>query len=118
MVWPAGFQLKTHEIDIRPRCVRRFDMIAPDGTVFSNRMDFLRIEPTGLMEFLQGQDVDNDEDAFRMLVNIDAQDNGKTAMTIRQMHPSAARRNVVIGFGAIEFGAQTWDKFAAFVRRS
>ncbi|MBF9045328.1 ATPase [Rhodobacterales bacterium HKCCE4037] len=112
---PAGFGIKTHEIDIREGGVWRLDMTAPDGTVFPNRMEFLRVEAPKLIEFLHGSDKDNDPDAFRMLVTFDPQDNGKTAVTFRQMHPSAERRAIVIGFGAVEYGAQTWDKFAAFV---
>ena len=112
---PTGFTTKTHEIDIRIGGLWRFDMIAPDGTVFTNRMRFLRLDPPSLIEFIHGADVDDDPDAFRMLVTFDEQDNGKTAVTLRQMYPSSERRAIVIGFGAIEYGAQTWDKFAAFV---
>lgn len=114
---PAGFQTKTHEIDIRTGGVWRFDMIAPDGTVFSNRMEFLRIEASRLIEFIHGNDTDNDPDAFRMLVTFDDQDNGKTVVTLRQMHATPERRTIVIGFGAVEYGVQTWDKFADFVAR-
>lgn len=112
---PSGFRTQTHEIDIRVGGVWRFDMIAPDGTVFSNRMAFVRIEAPRVIEFIHGTDRDDDPHAFRMLVTFDAQDNGKTAVTFRQMHPTAERRAIVIGFGAVEFGAQTWDKFAAYV---
>ena len=38
--------------------------------------------------------------------------NGKTVLTLRQLHPSAQRRNAVIGFGAVEYGYQTLDKLA------
>lgn len=114
---PAGFQLKTHEIDIREGGVWRFDMIAPDGTVFSNRMDFLRVEPSRVIEFIHGTDAEDDPDAFRMLVTFDEQDNGKTALTLRQMHPTAERRRIVMAFGAVEFGTQTWDKFADHVAK-
>jgi len=31
------------------------------------------------------------------------------------MHPTAERRAIVVEFGAVEYGAQTWDKFADFV---
>ena len=51
-----------------------------------------------------------------MLVTFDQQNNGKTAVTFRQMHPSADRRIIVIGFGAVEYGAQTWDKFVYGLR--
>lgn len=112
---PSGFRTETHEIDIRVGGMWRFDMIASDGTIFSNRMEFLRIEPTHLIEFIHGSDIESDPDAFRMLVTFDKQDNGKTAVTLRQMHPTAERRTIVVGFGAVEYGAQTWDKFADFV---
>lgn len=92
-------------------------MIAPDGAVFSNRMEFLRVEPLRLIEFIHGEDIGNDPDAFRMLVTFDDQDNGKTAVTLRQMHPTAERRTIVIGFGAIEYGAQIWDNFAEFAAK-
>lgn len=112
---PSGFRTNTHEIDVRVGGAWRFDMIAPDGTVFSSRMEFLRIDASRAIEFIHGSDIENDPDAFRMLVTFEEQDNGKTAVTLRQMHPTAERRAIVIGFGAVEYGAQTWDKFAAFV---
>lgn len=112
---PSGFQIETQEIDIRAGGVWRFDMIAPDGTVFPNRMEFLRIDAPHVIEFIHGSDINDDPHAFRMLVTFDEQANGKTVVTFRQMHPTAERRAIVIGFGAVEYGAQTWDKFAAFV---
>jgi len=112
---PKGFRTETREIDIREGGRWRFDMIAPDGTVFSNRIEFLRIAPDRLIEFHHGTDTDSDPDRFRMLVTFDGQDNGKTVLTLRQLHPSAGRRAIVIGFGAVEYGAETWDKFAAHV---
>lgn len=114
---PEGFTLDTHEIDIRPGGRWRFDMIAPDGTAFSNRITFLRIEPSRLIEADHGTDADDDPDRFRLLVTFDAQDNGKTVVTLRQMHPTPERRSIVIGFGAVEFGGQTLDKLARHVER-
>tara|TARA_R110002049_G_scaffold300953_1_gene492657 strand:+ start:570 stop:1070 length:501 start_codon:yes stop_codon:yes gene_type:complete len=112
---PAGFKLETREIDIRPGGAWRFDMIAPDGTRYSNRMEFLRIEAPALIELNHGTDTDNDPDRFRMLVTFDQQENGKTVITLRQLHPSAKRRAIAIGFGAVEYGAQTLDKLAGHV---
>ena len=109
---PAGFELRTRAIDIRPGGVWDFDMVAPDGTVFPNRMDFLRIEAPGLIEVAHGSGADPDPDRFRMLVTFDAQENGKTVVTLRQLHPSSDRRRAVIGFGAVEYGGQTLDKLA------
>ena len=112
---PAGFEIVSHEIDIREGGLWRFDMIAPHGTVFGNRMRFLRIEAPRLIEVDHGSDRDDDPDRFRLLVTFDGQSNGKTVVTLRQMHPTADRRRAVIGFGAVEFGAQTLDKLAAHV---
>jgi len=75
-------------------------------------MDFLRIEAPNLIEVVHGQDVENDPDCFRLLVTFDEQDNGKTVVTLRQMHPTSKRRKIVIGFGAVEYGAQTLNKLA------
>ena len=113
---PAGFELTTHEIDIREGGVWRFDMTAPDGTRFPNRMTFRRIDAPRLIEVDHGTDADDDPDRFSMLVTFDQQENGKTVVTLRQMHPSAERRGIVIGFGAVEYGGQTLDKLAAHLR--
>lgn len=112
---PDGFELETYEIDIREGSVWRFDMVAPDGTRYANHMTFLRIEAPNLIEVDHGTDDAGDPDRFRMLVTFDEQANGKTVVTLRQMHPTAKRRGIVIGFGAVEFGGQTLGKLAAHV---
>tara|TARA_R110002049_G_scaffold289699_1_gene472765 strand:+ start:6104 stop:6562 length:459 start_codon:yes stop_codon:yes gene_type:complete len=112
---PDGFRIESHEADIRAGGVWQFDMVAPDGTRFSNRMDFLRVETPSLIEVDHGQDIDDDVDSFRLLVTFDEQDNGKTVVTLRQMHPTPERRASVMGFGAVEFGTQTLDKLADHV---
>lgn len=110
---PDGFALTTHAIDIRPGGEWRFDMTGPDGTRWGNRMLFLRLEPPRLIEVLHGADRNDDPGAFRMLVTLDEQANGKTIVTLRQMHPNRAQRDAVIGFGAYEYGGQTLAKLAA-----
>ncbi|WP_430445026.1 SRPBCC family protein [Sphingorhabdus contaminans] len=114
---PEGFTCKTHEIDIRTGGVWRFDMIAPDGTCFSNKMDFLRVDSPRVIEALHGKDADEDPHRFRLLVTFDEQDDGKTVVTLRQIHPTPERRKVVVGFGAVELGGQTLSKLAAHVER-
>ena len=90
---PEGFRCKTHEIDIRTGGVWRFDMTSPDGTNFSNRMDFVRVEAPDLIEAVHGKDEANDPDRFRLLVTFDEQENGKTVVTLRQIHPTPERRH-------------------------
>jgi uncharacterized protein YndB with AHSA1/START domain len=112
---PEGFTLETHEIDLAPGGVWRFDMIAPDGTRYTNRMRFLRMEAPALIEVEHGADEDDDPGKFNMRVAFDEQSNGKTVVTLRQMHPSAEHRARGIGFGAVEYGGQTVDKLARHV---
>jgi uncharacterized protein YndB with AHSA1/START domain len=92
-------------------------MIAPDGTSYPNRMDFVRVEAPEVIEAIHGKDAD-DPDRFRLLVMFDEQDNGKTVVTLRQIHPTPERRKIVIGFGAVELGGQTLSKLAAQVESS
>lgn len=112
---PEGMTIETREIDVRPGGTWRFDMVAPDGFRYSNRMVFLRMEAPSLIEVEHGSDQDDDPGRFRMLVTFDEQGNGKTVVTLRQMHPSKAQREATIGFGAVEYGAQTLDKLARHV---
>lgn len=112
---PAGMTIETKEIDLRAGGVWRFDMVASDGTRFDNRMVFLRIVAPGFIEVEHGSDRDNDPTRFKMLVAFDEQSNGKTVLTLRQMHPTKERREWGIGFGAVEYGGQTLDKLARHV---
>ena len=111
---PAGFRIESREIDVRVGGVWRFDMIGPDGTVYPNRMRFRRIEAPRLIEIDHGSDKDEDPGMFRVTVTFDAHGD-RTVLTLRQLHPTAAQRENVIGFGAVELGYQTLDKLAQHV---
>jgi uncharacterized protein YndB with AHSA1/START domain len=112
-VWfgPEGLTIETHEIDVRVGGVWRFDMVGA-GVRYDNRMTFLRIDRPRLIEIDHGSDKDNDPRKFRMLVTFDEQTDGKTVLTLRQMHPTRTYRDEVVGFGAVEFGYQTLNKLA------
>ncbi|MCJ9429521.1 SRPBCC family protein [Kordiimonas marina] len=114
---PEGFVIETKKIELTPGGAWRFDMIAPDGTRYSNRMVFLSMEAPARIEVEHGADQDNDPGKFRMLVTFDEQSNGKTVLTLRQMHPSKGRRDEKMGFGAVEYGGQTLDKLALHVAK-
>ncbi|KAA2284712.1 SRPBCC family protein [Arenimonas fontis] len=118
MAWfgPKGFSCATHEMDLRPGGRWRFDMRGPDGTVYPNRIDFLEIRRPERLVFDHGTDRDDDPNRFHVTITFDSQDDGKTVLTLRQLHPSKARRREVIGFGAVEYGYQTLDKLAAHLR--
>lgn len=109
---PKGLTIETHEADIRVSGVWRFDMVGSGGVRYDNRMTFLRIDRPRLIEVDHGQDKDDDPGKFRMLITFDEQTDGKTVLTLRQMHPTRAAREAGIGFGAVEFGYQTLAKLA------
>jgi len=112
---PQGFTVETLAIDVRVGGMWRFVMVAPNGTRYDNRMLFLRIEAPRLLEIDHGSDKDDDPGRFRVTITFDEQSNGKTVVTLRQLHPTKARRDAVIGFGAVELGYQTLDKLAKHV---
>jgi uncharacterized protein YndB with AHSA1/START domain len=97
--------------------VWRFDMVAPDGKVYDNRVTFLEIRSPDLLVFDHGADKDDDEARFRVTITFDAQSNGKTVLTLRQLHPTKELRQVKIGFGAVEIGNGTLDKLAEHLGR-
>ena len=115
---PAGFSIETLEIDIRQGGRWRFIYIGPDGTRYDNRKVYTRIDPPKLIELEHGCDKDNDPARFRVIVTFDEQSDGKTVITLRQLHPTKAQRDAGIGFGAVEFGYQTLEKLVQHVERS
>ena len=111
---PAGFTVQTKEINLSVGGKWCFDMIAPDGTCYDNRMVFKRIVRPELIEADHGADKDNDPNTFHMLVTFMEQSNGKTVVTLRQIHPSKMHRDNGLAFGAVEYGNQTLDKLTQY----
>jgi uncharacterized protein YndB with AHSA1/START domain len=116
-VWfgPAGFTVETQEIEIRVGGRWRFVLVAPDGTRYDSRMVFLKIDTPRLLEIDHGSDKDDDPGKFRVIVTFDEQSDGKTVVTLRQLHPTKEQRDATIGFGAVEFGYQTLEKLVQYV---
>jgi uncharacterized protein YndB with AHSA1/START domain len=114
---PEGMVIDTKEIDLNPGGFWRFDMVTSDGLRYSNRMLFLRMEAPALIEVEHGTDQDNDPGRWRMLVTFDEQSDGKTVLTLRQMHPSKRQREAKLGFGAVVYGGQTLEKLALHVAK-
>lgn len=112
---PEGFSVETLEIAVQVGGKWRYIMVGPDGKRWESRMVFLKVEAPHLLEMDHGSDIDNDPNRFRTIVTFDEQSNGKTVVTLRQLHPTKAQRAGVIGFGAVELGYQTLDKLARHV---
>jgi uncharacterized protein YndB with AHSA1/START domain len=51
-------------------------------------------------------------------ITFDEQSDGKTVVTLRQLHPTKQQRDATIGFGAVELGFQTLDKLAEHLRQT
>ena len=107
---PDGFTCDVREMDVRPGGRARFDMVSPDGTTYTNRFDYLEVAPDERLVMDHGSDIDDDPARFRVTVTFDRQDDGKTVLTLRQLHPTAEQRKAGIGFGAVELGLQTLRK--------
>ncbi|WEX91332.1 SRPBCC family protein [Sinorhizobium garamanticum] len=115
---PAGLSIETREADIREGGVWRFDMVGMfEGQEqrFENLMRFVEIAPNERIVMDYGTPDPDDPDRFHMVVTFDEQAVGKTVLTMRQLHPSRARRQAVISFGAVEYGLQTLDGLAAWL---
>lgn len=112
---PKGFTLTTHEIDVRVGGRWRFMFHGPDGTHYDNRMSFLEVRRPASLLFDHGSDRDDDPGRFRVTVTFDEQSNGKTVVTLRQLHPTKEQREQSMAFGAVEFGLQTLENLAAYL---
>lgn len=121
-VWygPTGLTIETQVAEIREGGIWQFDMVGLfEGKEqrFGNLMRFVEIVPHERIVVEYGTPEPNDPDRFRMTVTFDEQSEGKTVLTLRQLHPSRERRQFVIGFGAVEYGLQTLDNLAAWLDR-
>ena len=112
---PDGFSLETVEADIRPGGRWRFVYIGPDGTRYDNRIAYLEVADPARLVFDHGPDQDDAPERFRVTVTLDAQDDGKTVVTLRQLHPTKEQRDATVAFGAVELGLQTLGKLAGYV---
>jgi uncharacterized protein YndB with AHSA1/START domain len=111
---PDGYTCTVHEMDVRPGGCASFDMVSPDGTVFTNRFDYLDVVPGERLVLDHGSAAD-DPTRFRVTVTFDQQADGKTVLTLRQLHPTAEQRRTKLSFGAVELGLQTLGKLAHYL---
>ena len=117
---PAGLRIESHEADIREGGHWRFDMVGlfeRREQRFTNLMRFREIVPNERIVMDHGTPDPDDPNRFRVTVTFDEQADGKTVLTLRQLHPTRQRRQAVIGFGAVEYGLQTLDGLAAWLDR-
>ena len=63
---PDGFTCTVREMDVRPGGRACFDMVSADGTVFTNRFDYLEVVPVERLVLDHGSDTDDDPARFRV----------------------------------------------------
>ena len=80
--------------------------------MLTSRFDYLEAVPGERLVLDHGPDADDDPARFRVTITLDEQADGKTVLTLRQLHPTVGQRDASIGFGAVELGLQTMDKLA------
>lgn len=115
---PVGVSIENHKADIREGGEWRFDMVGMFENReqrFPNLIRFLKIVPNELIVADYGTPEPDDPNRFYMTITFDEQSDGKTVLTLRQLHPSRDRRQVVVGFGAVEYGLQTLDGLDAWL---
>lgn len=108
---PRGYVTTTHEIDVRVGGTWRFNMHGPDGTDHPNRIVYTEVTRPERLAYLHGSDIDPDPHQFQVTVTF-TDLGGRTELTSRILLATAEQRAHVVGFGAIELGYQTLDRFA------
>ena len=112
---PDGFTTTTHEMRVAPGGRWRFIMHGPDGTDYPNRITFTEIVPPERLVYEHGDDVDDDPEAFHVVVNFEEVDGG-TLLVLRAHFPSVERRRFVAEhFHAVEGALQHVARLAAYV---
>lgn len=115
---PTDLRIESFEADIREGGQWRFDMVGHfEGRDqrFPNLMRFYEIVPNELIVLDHGTPDPDDPNRFKVTITFDEQSDGKTVLTMRQLHPTRERRQVAVGFGAVEYGLQTLDGLAAWL---
>src|SRR3954454_13176471 len=115
---PDGFTCTVRQMDVRPGGRAHFDMTSGDGTRYTNRLDYLEVLPRERLVLDHGSDIDDDPARFRVTLTFDEQSDGKTVLTLRQLHPTVELRSAAIGFGAVELGLQTMQKLARHLQEA
>ena len=108
---PDGFSCRTKEIALVEGGQWRFDMIAPDGTIFANRHRYTLMHAPQRIEFLMDDDT-RDDPPMRVVVTLNA-DGAGTFISQTITLPTAEAKIAALGFGADVLGLQTLAKLAA-----
>lgn len=115
---PRGFALTTHAIDVRVGGQWRFVMRGPDGKEYPNRIAYRELRAPERIAYDHGSDVDDDPARFAVTITLEELGRGRTRVSMRTLFSTAAQRDGVVAFGAVELGESTLAKGAAHVASS
>lgn len=110
---PDGFSCQTKEIDLRAGGQWRFDMIAPDGTIFANRHRYHLYEPLQHIAYILDDDGAG-MPAIAAEITLIPLESG-TLLTLRMTFGTEAARREAEAYHAVEMGYQTLGKLAAYL---
>ena len=110
---PNGFTTTLHEMDVRVGGRWRFVMHGPDGIDYPNEVIYTEVLRPERLVYDHGSGTD-DSDRFEATVTF-VERAGKTEITLRMVLSTVAERERTVGFGAVELGYQTLERFAKYL---
>lgn len=111
---PDGFTTTLQEMDVRPGGLWRFVMHGPDGTDYTNRVEYIEVDAPHKLVYWHGSDMDNDPRKFLATVTFESLGN-QTRVTNKLQMNSREQYDESLAFGAMELGLQTLKNLADFV---
>jgi uncharacterized protein YndB with AHSA1/START domain len=112
---PDGFTITMIAMDFRVGGLLRFIMHGPDGTDYSNRIQYREIVPAARLAYRHGSDIDDDPNVFEVIITFASVGAGRTLLKTHSTFSSMEARNAVMKFGAVELGKQTIEKLAVYL---
>ena len=113
---PRGFTTTIHEMDVRPGGIWRYVMHSPDGVDYKNKVVYVEIVKPERLVYLHSDDTAGDPGQFHVTATF-VEEGGKTRLTLRMFFESAAERDKMKEFGAIEGGNQTLERLEEYLTR-
>ena len=111
---PTGLCNATMEMDMRPGGMWRYIMHGPDGVDYPNRVVYYEVVAPERLVYTHSSDIDNDAAAFQVTVTF-SQQGDQTVLTMHFVFTTAAQRQAVVQYGAVEGGQQTLERLAAYL---
>ena len=114
---PRGITTESVSMDLRSGGSWRLIMRAPDGTKFTNRMDYLEVQKGSRLVYDQGAD-DESPRPFRVYVTFSDLPGGRTRLEIRMVCPTPEALQGIKEVVKKYDGLSTWDRLAEHVSPS